>query len=349
MANRSISRLKKIKRSERNSIRIATSPEMASLMHGLLFAYQKVFINLYGNDARQLYPYIMEELSNILQTGDNPIIDLGKSFEENIDRCISFISNEEYLKDINFNKTDGNKYLFEIGECSFGKSGVHEILKMEGGICPFALIIATCLTELNPNEYVEINPSEFDDKGSKTYLESIPVEEGKEEKAWEAPRHIEDELFPSLIFKPPIDELDLKIIKELRKDGRRSNVEIAKALNSSESTVRRRISLLLDRGVIKGFTTLLRYDTKGTLTRAFISIKVEPTHIDKISKELSKMKETCSVYRTIGKHNLVCELIFSNSAKLQEFIDEIQYAEGVIDVAYYLASSAPKPCPWYGF
>jgi len=348
MTRGNTSKLKKSKMIGGRDKRIATQAELASLMHGLLFAYQKVFINIYGNDARELFPYIMEELSNVLHTGDDPIIDPGKTFDENMDRCLSFISNEEFLKDITLTKKGDNRYLFEIGECSFGESGIHELLKMEGGICPFALFVASCLTELNPNESVNISPSDFDEKGSKTYLDTIPVEEGKEE-VWVAPLQIEEELFPPMSFKAPIDDLDMKIIKELRKDGRRSNVEIAKALNSSESTVRRRISLLYDRGIIKGFTTLLRYDPKGTLTRAFVSIKVEPPYMDKISKDLSVMKETCSVYKTIGKHNLVCELIFSDSAKLQEFIDKLQYTEGVLDLAYYLASSAPKPCPWYGF
>lgn len=349
MANKNKSQMEKVKRNLGECARIATYPEMASLMHGLLFAYQKVFINLYGNDARQLYPYIMEELSNILHTGDDPIIDTNKSIEENVDRCISFLSNEEVLKGLKFTKTDGNGYIFEVGECSFGSSGVHEILKMEGGICPFALVVATCLTELSPNEFVNINASNFDEKGSKTHLEMVAIEKDREEEGFKAPTKVEDELFPTLMFKTPIDELDLKILKELRKDGRKPNVEIAKALNSSESTVRRRIGLLLERGIIKGFTTLLHFDPKGTYTRAFVSLKVDPTNMDNLSEKLSNRTEACSVYKTIGKHNLICEFIFGDSAKLQEFIDELQYSKGVVELDYYLTSSAPKPCPWFGF
>jgi Lrp/AsnC family transcriptional regulator for asnA, asnC and gidA len=346
MADKKVSQTKGAKKSGKEVARIATQPEIGSLMHGLLFAYQKVFMNLYGNDARELYPYVVEELSNILIAGDEPIIDPSLTDEENVNRCISFISNDDYLKDLKLTKKDGG-YVFEVGECTFGHSGIHDILKMEGGICPFALYIGTCLTQLKPNESININPSDFDEKGSKTHLDVVRTEEGDD--LMKGSTHLEKELFPPMAFKAPIDELDMKIIRELRRDGRQSNVELAKILNSSESTVRRRISLLESRGIIKGYTALLRYDPKGTLTRAFMSIKVDPAHMDKISKELSGMKETCSVYKTIGTHNLVCELIFSSSAELQEFIDRLQYSEGVLDVAYYLASAAPKPCPWYGF
>jgi len=87
---------------------------------------------------------------------------------------------------LKFTKTDGNGYVFEVGECSFGRSGVHEILKMEGGICPFALVVATCLTELNPNEFVKINASDFDEKGSKTHLEMVAIEKDREEEVLKA-------------------------------------------------------------------------------------------------------------------------------------------------------------------
>jgi DNA-binding Lrp family transcriptional regulator len=349
VAMRTGSDSKEMEKGKNDEVRLVTYPELASMMHGLLFAYQKVFINLFGNDSRKLYPYIMEELSHVLVEGENPIIDSKRSLDENVKRCISFISNEEFLKDLKFEQVGENRYMFEVGECSFGTSGVHEILKIKEGICPFALMMATCLSELNPQGYVTLNPSEFDTKGSKTYMETVPMEEGRSEFPMELTGQVRDELLSNIRFRTPIDELDMRIIRELRGNGRKPNVDIAKALDTSESTVRRRVNLLLERGIIKGFTTMLSYDPKGSVSRAFVSIKVEPAFMDEISKYLSRMKETCSVYKTIGKHNLVAELVFGNSALLQEFIDGLQYMEGVTDVEFYLASSAPKPCPWYGF
>jgi Lrp/AsnC family transcriptional regulator for asnA, asnC and gidA len=338
-----------IVRQIRDETRKASRIELAGLMHGMLFAYQKVFKNLYGDDASKLYPYIAEEISNVLHSGDDPIIDPSKGRDENIQRCMAFISNDENLKDVSLSKVDDGKYVFEVGECSFGSSGMHDILKTEGVICPFALFAASCLTDLTGNGYIKIGMSDFDDKGSRTALEMVSLEERRQDEAVRSLQQFDDELYPSMQFKALVDDLDLKIIRELRKDGRKSNVEIANALDSSESTVRRRIGLLLDRGVIKGFTTLLHYDMKDRLTRAFINLKVDPTNIENLTKKLSSMKETCSVYKTIGTHNLVCELIISDNAKFQEFMDELQYHEGVKEMAYHIVSSSPKPCPWYGF
>ena len=47
-----------------------------------------------------------------------------------------------------------------------------------------------------------------------------------------------------------LDEMDLNILEQLQEDGRRSNVEIARALGVSESTVRKRIDRMQHAGVI---------------------------------------------------------------------------------------------------
>ena len=48
-----------------------------------------------------------------------------------------------------------------------------------------------------------------------------------------------------------IDRLDLRLVKELRKNGRQSYVDLAKMLGVVEGTVRRRVKKLLDKNVIK--------------------------------------------------------------------------------------------------
>jgi Lrp/AsnC family leucine-responsive transcriptional regulator len=337
---------------EIGKLRKLSFAELASMLHGLLFAYEKVFINLHGDDARQLYPYIIEELAHLFHVGEDPIIDKRKSLEENIERVLFFISNEEYVEDIQFEKVEENRYLFKIGACTFAKSGVHDILKVKEGICPFALVVASCLTELSPNKYVKIGRTEFDEDGSKTYLE-LTAEEGEHrDKQTLRPGPLSDMdngIFTVPAKKSPLDEMDMRIVKELRRDSRQSNVDIAKMIGTTESTVRRRINSLRSRGIIRSFTTLLRYAPGETILRAFIGIRADPKFIDGLAARLSSAKETCSVYRSIGKHNLICETIFINRAKFQEFIDEFQYVEGVIELEYSIASSAPKPCPWYGF
>jgi Lrp/AsnC family transcriptional regulator for asnA, asnC and gidA len=325
-----------------------TLTELSSMLHGVLFAYEKVFLDLYGNDARELYPYILEELAHVLHTGDDPIIDKTKNLDENLDRVLFFLSNEEYLKELKCERLTDGKYVFDIGACSFAKSGVHDILKIKEGICPFALIFASCLTDLTSNGYARITKAEFDDEGSKTYIETVKAGEESAVKRTTY-QDMDERIFNAQAFKPSLDELDMSLIKELRKDARLSNVELAKMLESSESTIRRRIGSMMDRGIIKGFSALVHCPEGSTFQRAFITIKTSPDNMDNVAARLAKRKEICSVYKTIGNHNLICEFIFKENSEFQEFIDGLQFSEGISEVSYYLASSAPKPCPWYGF
>ena len=81
-------------------------------------------------------------------------------------------SNEEVIDGIEFEKTGDGKYNFTVKECKFATSGVHELLQMEKGTCPWALIIGAIITgSLDDDKYIDVCESDYSDKGSKTQLE----------------------------------------------------------------------------------------------------------------------------------------------------------------------------------
>jgi DNA-binding Lrp family transcriptional regulator len=59
-----------------------------------------------------------------------------------------------------------------------------------------------------------------------------------------------------IIMSKSLDEIDRAILRELRLDGRRPNAEIAQAVGLSPSACLRRIRLMEDRGVIRGYTVV---------------------------------------------------------------------------------------------
>jgi hypothetical protein len=146
--------------------------EIGSMLHGLLFAYEKVFLNLFGKqEAKKLFSYIIEELVPILYDERNQVIDKSLGIEENIERLQYFLSNENFIKDLKIEKLDENKYVIDVGECVFAKEGIHEILKMKEGSCPYALIAAAVLTSVEgEDQYVNVGDSEFTELGSKTII-----------------------------------------------------------------------------------------------------------------------------------------------------------------------------------
>jgi DNA-binding Lrp family transcriptional regulator len=57
-----------------------------------------------------------------------------------------------------------------------------------------------------------------------------------------------------------IDDFDRKIIRALRKDGRMSNVDLARAVGLSASACLRRVQALEAGGVIRGYTAIVSGD-----------------------------------------------------------------------------------------
>jgi hypothetical protein len=159
---------------EEQELRPITYPEIGALLHGILFAYEKVVAELYKGKHKILFPYIIEDMTKVFSSQDMAVVDPELSFKENMDRLRFYLSNEDLLKGISFKKIDDETYNFEIEECSFAVAGVHDILKLHGGNCPFALAVAAILTSImKDGRYLDLTESEYTDKGSKTILKIV--------------------------------------------------------------------------------------------------------------------------------------------------------------------------------
>ena len=68
------------------------------------------------------------------------------------------------------------------------------------------------------------------------------------------------------------DELDLRLLKELKKDSRRSVRQLAKSLNESPSTVYNRVKRLEAKSVIRRWTVSLDYEQLDLDHIAFVFV-----------------------------------------------------------------------------
>ncbi len=72
-----------------------------------------------------------------------------------------------------------------------------------------------------------------------------------------------------------IDEKDARILEFLQRDGRVTNVELARAVELTPSATLERVRKLEERGLIKGYAALLDPDALGLGLLAFIFLRVE--------------------------------------------------------------------------
>lgn len=147
---------------------------------------------------------------------------------------------------------------------------------------------------------------------------------------------------------PFIDMLDMKIIKELQKDGRKPIVRLARAVGANEATVRRRIEKLLNEGIIERFTVVLDYHKLGRNIKAFIGLRVQPAKFKEIVDHLSKHPDIQVLYRTSGDTDIFAEVIFEKMEDLNTFLEEELGLEGILGTIVTIVIGPFKRCPWTG-
>ncbi len=124
-----------------------------------------------------------------------------------------------------------------------------------------------------------------------------------------------------------LDDKNRKILDILKKDARRSFVDIAKAVNLSEPAVRRRIKILVEGGVIRRFTIETEV---GQGASAITLISVSPSiPTAEISGKLLDMEGVDVVYEITGQYDIAVIVSGSNIATINKSIDDIRRLEGV--------------------
>ena len=128
-------------------------------------------------------------------------------------------------------------------------------------------------------------------------------------------------------YRRALDDVDLRIIDLLKRNSRMSFIEIGKRIGLSEGAVRRRVRLLVERGVIKRFTIELSKDyvinavTFLTLDRGDLT--------EEVIERISRIPEVESVYELTGRFDAMVMISAGGVSSLNECIDKISRVRGV--------------------
>lgn len=139
-----------------------------------------------------------------------------------------------------------------------------------------------------------------------------------------------------------LDEVDQRLIAELRRDGRAALSDLAERLGLSRATVRSRMERLAARGEIAGFTVLTRSDVAEAPVRALMMIGIEGRGGEKVMARLAGIPAVMAVHSTNGKWDLVAELATQTLLELDDVIHRIRALEGVMTSETNLLLSTRK-------
>ncbi|HEX8150349.1 MAG TPA: Lrp/AsnC family transcriptional regulator [Pyrinomonadaceae bacterium] len=106
-----------------------------------------------------------------------------------------------------------------------------------------------------------------------------------------------------------LDEKDARLLEILQKDGRATNVELARAVELTPSATLERVRKLEERGLIKGYTAILDPHALGLGLVAFIFLRVEDPE-DLVGRAEGTGEELAALPFVLELHHLAGEDCF---------------------------------------
>jgi len=125
-----------------------------------------------------------------------------------------------------------------------------------------------------------------------------------------------------------LDEVDLKILRAFRFGGRLSNSEIARQVEVSEGTVRRRISALEELGALK-FVAITDPKNLGFNLNVLIGVKAEGDKVLSIAEQLAEMPEVPYTAISMGSFDIWVTALLPSTEAWFEFRSRLAQLDGV--------------------
>ena len=126
-----------------------------------------------------------------------------------------------------------------------------------------------------------------------------------------------------------MDKLDLNIIQILSKNSRTPFMQIARKLKVSESTIRKRVSNLEKKEVIKKYSLVVDANKIGFENTALIGIDVLPEKYLDVAKKLKEFDEVKFAASTTGDHMFMLEVLTKNDDDLRYVSEKLKNVDGV--------------------
>lgn len=125
-----------------------------------------------------------------------------------------------------------------------------------------------------------------------------------------------------------MDDLDHRLIAQLRHDARAPVAELAKRLQVSRGTVSNRLARLEHEGIITGYTVRLRPDSAPDDIHAWASIAVEGNQ-HAVVRALLGEPGVAQLHDTNGRWDLLASLQVASLTELSSVLERIRGIPGI--------------------
>ncbi len=139
------------------------------------------------------------------------------------------------------------------------------------------------------------------------------------------------------------DNIDLKILDILQKNGRTRRSELAESVGLSIPSVSERLRKLEEQGVIRGYYAHLDPAKLGKDITAFVLVTVDSSrHYQAFLEHANATEEVLEVHAVTGEGTHLLKIRTENTRSLEKLLSKIQAWAGVIHTTTSMVLSSPK-------
>lgn len=136
------------------------------------------------------------------------------------------------------------------------------------------------------------------------------------------------------MFHAELDAIDLKILRELQKDGRMTNVELAARVGISAPPCLRRVRKLEESGVIEGYHAQLNGPMMGFDLVAFCMVGLRhqsEANLKAFAAATASWPLVRSAWMVSGESDFLLHCLAENLTQFQDFVIEVLTANEHVD------------------
>ncbi|MRX06399.1 AsnC family transcriptional regulator [Pseudoduganella sp. FT25W] len=125
-----------------------------------------------------------------------------------------------------------------------------------------------------------------------------------------------------------IDDIDRRILRELRLDGRLSNTKLAEKVGLSTTPCWNRVRALEEGGMIEGYAALLSQTALGYPDTVIIEVTLDRHDDDifeKFGQALATLPEVMEAYLLTGDYDYLIKVAVAGTAGYEEFLRKKLY------------------------
>ncbi len=146
--------------------------------------------------------------------------------------------------------------------------------------------------------------------------------------------------------EPKIDRIDRHILTLLQQDGRLTMQEISDRVGLSPTPVLRRIRIMEEAGLIRGYVALVDQKRAGLPVSVFVSVRLERQREDalqRFSKAIADWPEVMDCYLMTGRQDFLLRVVVASLEDYDHFLkSRLTRLDGVASIESSFALAQEK-------